>query len=68
MTGQDLFSVLIVLIMIICIVLHIKRKIELFSEDCWQNVLITILFVLSLIVTLIVIGVWFSNNWSTQIL
>ena len=68
MTGQDLFSALTVLIMIICIVLHIKRKIELFSEDCWYNVLITILFVLSLIGTIIIVGIWFSNNWSTQIL
>ena len=68
MTGQDLFSVLIVLIMIICIVLHIKRKITLFDDDYWYNVLITILFVLSLIGTIIIVGIWFSNNWSTQIL
>ena len=68
MTGQDLFSALTVLIMIICIVLHIKRKIELFNEYNWYDVFTTILFVLSLIGTLIIVGIWFSNNWSTQIL
>ena len=68
MTGQDLFSGLTILIMIICIVLHIKRKIELFDDDYWYNVLATILFVLSLIGTVIIVGIWFSNNWSTQIL
>ena len=68
MTGQDLFSGLTILTMIICIVLHIKRKIELFDDDCWYNILITILFVLSLICTVITVGIWFSDNWSTQIL
>ena len=68
MTGQDLFSVLTILIMIICIVLHIKRKIELFNDDYFYNVLVTLLFVLSLIGTLIIIGSWFVNNWSNKIL
>ena len=68
MTGQDLFSALTVLIMIICIVLHIKRKIELFSDDCWQDVIATLLFVLSLISTVIIVYVFFVNNWKTQIL
>lgn len=68
MTGQDLFSALTILIMIICIVLHIKNKISLFNENYWYNVMVTILFVLSLIGSLVVIGFWFSNNWSTDIL
>lgn len=67
MTGQDLFSALTILIMIICIVLHVKRKIELF-DDYWYNVLTTILFVLSLIGTIIITCVFFINNWETQIL
>ncbi len=68
MTGQDLFSALTILIMIICIVLHIKNKIELFDDDYWYNILATILFILSLIGTVFIVGIWFSNNWSTQIL
>ncbi len=68
MTGQDLFSALTILIMIICIVLHIKNKIELFDDDYSYNRLATILFILSLIGTVIIVGIWFSNNWSTQIL
>lgn len=68
MTGQDLFSVLTILIMIICIVLHIKRKITLFDESNWYNVLFSILFVFTLLGTLTIIGFWFSDNWSNKIL
>ena len=68
MTGQDLFSALTILILIICIILHIKRKITLFSEYTWYDVLSTTMFVFSLIGTLIIIGFWFTNNWSNKIL
>jgi len=68
MTGQDLFSALTILIMIICIVLHIKRKITLFSESTWHDVLFSILFVFTLLGTLTIIGFWFSDNWSNKIL
>lgn len=68
MTGQDLFSALTILIMIICIVLHIKRKITLFSERTWYDVLFSILFVFTLLGTLTIIGFWFSDNWSNKIL
>ena len=68
MTGQDLFSALTILILIICIVLNNKRKITLFDDDCWYNILVTLLFVLSLISTVIIMGVFFITNWKTQIL
>jgi hypothetical protein len=68
MTGQDLFSALTILILIICIVLHVKRKIELFDDYYWGNVFVTSLFMLSLITTLFMLGVWFSDNWSTKVL
>ena len=68
MTGQDLFSALTILILIICIVLNNKRKITLFDDDCWYNILATLLFVLSLISTVIIVGAFFITNWKTQIL
>ena len=68
MTGQDLFSGLTILILTICIVLNNKRKITLFDDDYWYNILVTLLFVLSLISTVIIVGVFFVNNWKTQIL
>ena len=68
MTGQDLFSALTILILIICIVLNNKRKITLFDDDCWYNILVTLLFVLSLISTVIIVGAFFITNWKTQIL
>ena len=68
MTGQDLFSGLTIFILTICIVLHIKRKIELFSDDCWQDVIATILFIISLIGAVTIVCVFFINNWKTQIL
>lgn len=68
MTGQDLFSGLTIFILTICIVLLIKRKISLFDDDCWRDVIATILFVLSLIGTVTIVCVFFINNWKTQIL
>ena len=68
MTGQDLFSALTILILTICIVLNNKRKITLFNDDCWYNILVTLLFILSLIGTVIIVGVFFITNWKTQIL
>ena len=68
MTGQDLFSALTILILTICIVLNNKRKITLFDDDCWYNILVTLLFVLSLISTVIIVGAFFITNWKTQIL
>ena len=68
MTGQDLFSALTILILIICIVLNNKRKITLFDDDCLYNILATLLFVLSLISTVIIVGEFFITNWKTQIL
>ena len=68
MTGQDLFSGLTILILTICIVLNIKRKITLFNDDYLYNILVTLLFILSLIGTIIIVGVWFGNNWQTKIL
>ena len=68
MTGKDLFSVLIILTMIICIVLQVKHKIKLFYDDYWYEVLATIIFVSSLIGTLFIIVFWFGNNWSNKIL
>ena len=68
MTGQDLFSALTILILTICIVLNNKRKITLFDDNCWYNILATLLFVLSLISTVIIVGAFFITNWKTQIL
>ena len=68
MTGQDLFSALTILILTICIVLNNKRKITLFDDDCLYNILATLLFVLSLISTVIIVGAFFITNWKTQIL
>ena len=68
MTGQDLFSALTILILTICIVLNNKRKITLFDDKYWYNILATLLFILSLISTIIIVCVFFVNNWKTQIL
>ena len=68
MTGQDLFSALTILILTICIVLNNKRKITLFDDKYWYNILATLLFILSLISTTIIVCVFFVNNWKTQIL
>lgn len=68
MTGQDLFSALSILIMIICIVLHIKRKIKLFDDNYWYNIMSTILFVLSLIGTIVIFVAFFVNNWNNKVL
>ena len=68
MTGQDLFSALTILILTICIVLNNKRKITLFDDDCLYNILVTLLFVISLISTVIIVGAFFITNWKTQIL
>ena len=68
MTGQDLYSALTILILTICIVLNNKRKITLFNDKYWCNILATLLFILSLISTIIIVCVFFVNNWKTQIL
>ena len=68
MTGQDLFSALTILTMITCIVLQVKHKIELFDDNYWYDIIVTILFVLSLLSVIFMVIEFFIDNWKTQIL
>lgn len=69
MTGQDLFSLLTILIFIVISILAFKRKIDLFADaESSLEVFITIIYILSIAGVIIILGIWFEHNWKTKIL
>ena len=69
MTGQDLFSLLTIIIFIVISILAFKGKIDLFADaESGLEVLITVIYVLSILGVFAILGIWFENNWQTKIL
>ena len=69
MTGQDLFSLLTIIIFIVISILAFKRKIDLFANaETALEISTTIIYVLSIIGVITILGIWFETNWQTKIL
>lgn len=70
MTGQELFQLLTIVIFISTIIItNISRfNINLFEADTIIDIIVTILFTVSLIGTIFITFIFFHDNWNNIII